>query len=163
MSALWFFPIVKSIAKLLVVCAVAAAVLPATTNAADVQQGAGGTDGVAVVGLSSDPRNDLTLTQNGAELIIEDSAAPLTSPSTCRQETPNRVVCPMPTATHLNISTSDADDTVTMHLAAGAPQTDIYTHGGNDTVDTRDGPVDRVDCGDGLDTWQGDTDDRSSA
>jgi Ca2+-binding RTX toxin-like protein len=136
----------------LTTCLAVLAALPAAAGAAEVQQGAGGTDGVVVVGVTSDPRNDLTLTQVGAEVVIEDAATPLTYyGGACRQESANRVVCPMPRATRLNISTSDRDDSVTMRLAADAPQADIYTNGGNDTV--VGGPsVEMITTGEGNDS-----------
>ena len=136
--------------KLLVLALLVAVAVPTAASAAEVQQGVGGTDGVVVIGYSADPRNDLTLTQAGADLIIDDAAAPLKYSGNCRQENPNRVVCPMPHQYRLNIATGDNDDSVTMRLGADAPQADIYTHGGDDTI-VGGQSVEAIDAGDGND------------
>jgi Ca2+-binding RTX toxin-like protein len=118
--------------------------------------------------------NDVTISAAGANVIVRDAGAPLTAGAGCAPVNPNQVTCS--NVARITADLADGDDHVRNttsipsniqgnagnDIVEGGAGDDvllgeggidqIYAGDGNDTVNTRGGLADLVDCGPGIDT-----------
>jgi hypothetical protein len=88
--------------------------------------------------------NDVTITKSGSDFVVTDSGVSSIADAGGCSVSGSTATCPAAGVTLVRVAASDLNDTITVSVPTAA---NLYGQTGNDTIDSRDGVADLVDCG----------------